>query len=384
MRAGQLTPRHRGAPIALAVFALLLAGRHASAEPYLAVRAGAKCSDCHTNMSGGGKRTPYSAMHSHDILRDLDILPLPARVRPFSGELTEHISIGGDFRVRNTYAFEDHADHGRVSNDRFTRDRLDSINFDVEEGLGYLEVNLWPDIATFYVDEQFAPGGATNREVFGLLQNLLPWGVYFKGGQFFPVYGLRIWDDTSFIRSRTGFTFDNPDTGVEIGMTPGPFYLAAGVTDGIKGNRDVVVTVNGYTLLEDIPVLGNVLAGGSYARLTNKLNEWSVYGGANLWRFTYLGEVDFITNNTPGSNPRNQLAAYAEVNFLAFDWLNIRGAFDFVQVGNDNDQNRFSIGLEPFINRFLQPRLVYRAGNGPPTDLPANRAQLILEMHIFF
>jgi len=383
MRAEQLS---RTAGIAaLAVASLAIAVSTAVAEPFLAVRAGSKCSDCHTNLTGGGKRTPFVSMHSHDILKDLDILPLPARARPFTGELTEHVSIGADFRFRNTYVFDDHPDSkGRVDNDRFFRDRLDSINFDVEEGLGYLEINLWPDILTFYVDEQFAPGGATNREIIGILQNLLPWGIYFKGGQFFPAYGLRIWDDTSFIRNRTNFTFDNPDTGVEIGMSPGPFFLAVDVTDGIEGNRDVLVTVNGYGVFDDIPVVRTILAGGSYARLTNQLDEFSVYAGTNLWKFTALGEVDFITNNTPGSNPRNQLAAYAQLNFLAFDWLNIRGVFDFVQVGNDNDQNRFSIGLEPFINRFLQPRLVYRAGNGPRTDLPANRAQLFLEMHLFF
>ena len=41
---------------AAVVAGLLLPGR-SRAEPYLTVRTGAKCSDCHTNLTGGGKRT---------------------------------------------------------------------------------------------------------------------------------------------------------------------------------------------------------------------------------------------------------------------------------------------------------------------------------------
>ena len=49
----------------------------ARAEPYLMVRAGAKCNDCHTNLTGGGKRTPFAHIHARDILHDLDLLPIP-------------------------------------------------------------------------------------------------------------------------------------------------------------------------------------------------------------------------------------------------------------------------------------------------------------------
>jgi hypothetical protein len=110
----------------------------------------------------------------------------------------------------------------------------------------------------------------------------------------------------------------------------------------------------------------------------------AVYGGSNLWRFTYLGEVDFIHDHQVSTvGKRDQLAAYAEVNFLLLDWLNLRGTFDFVKVSHDQDQTRYAIGLEPFINRVIQPRIQYRINNGVPTQPDDNTDELVVELHFF-
>jgi hypothetical protein len=354
------------------------------AEPFLAVRAGAKCADCHTNLTGGGKRTAFATVHAHEILMDLDLLPIPKRTEPFSGELTDHVSIGADFRARWTGIFTDDPDEaGRVPNNTAFRSNLESSSFDVQEALGYLEVDLWPDVLDFYLDLQFAPGGVTSREIFGLVQNALPYTLYIKGGQFFPPFGLRIFDDTSFVRTNTGFTFDNPDTGVEVGLMPGPFFFSVSVTDGIKGDKDVLTSLNGYFLFQDVPYLRNAMIGGSFARQSSERSVGGFYIGGNFWNFTYLGELDFIDDNTD-VRPRAELAAYSELDLLLFNWLNVRGTMDYVQIEGDNAQNRFGVGLEPFINRFLQLSLVYRVANAPPTNLAGNRDELFFEFHVFF
>jgi hypothetical protein len=371
--------------VAAALVLGLVAGAPAArAEPYLMVRSGAKCSDCHTNQTGGGKRTPFAQIHARDILHDLDLLPIPRGVKAFTGEVNQWISIGADLRVRNRTVFQDHIRNGRVDNNTAFRERVLSNDTDVNEFNGYLQVDLWPDVATFYVDESLN-GGATNREVFGLVRGFLPWDTYVKAGRMFPAFGLRVFDDEAFIRARSGFTFQNPDEGAEIGLAPGPFFFATTVTNGQDGDKDVQATVNGYAVIQDVPVLKHLVGGASFARQSDKRNVAAVYGGSNLWRFTYLGEVDFIHDHQPSTvGRRDQLAAYAEVNLLLLDWLNLRGTFDFVKVSHDQDQTRYAIGAEPFINRVIQPRIQYRINNGVESRPEENTDELVFELHMFF
>lgn len=377
MRTGELT--------ALAAALVIVVATSAGAEPYLTVRAGAKCSDCHTNVTGGGKRTAFPHVHAHDILHDLEILPIPARAKSFDGQLHSHVSIGGDFRAGSTTVFEDRPDaRGRVDRNQAFRERVESTDLDLEELLVYLQVDLWPDVLSLYVDEDL-DGGATNREAFALLRGVLPLGGYVKVGRLFPAYGLRVHDDEAFIRARSGFTFDNSDEGGEIGIQPGPFFLAASVTNGEGGDRDVQLSLNAYTVLEDLPGIGHTLVGASYARQSNARSVAGFYAGANLWRFTYLGEVDFIDDSSSGSvTARDHVAAYGEVNLLLFSWLNVRGAGEWVKVRGDRDQTRYSIGLEPFIDKHLQPRVQYRINNGPPQFPELNRPELVFELHVWF
>jgi hypothetical protein len=158
------------------------------------------------------------------------------------------------------------------------------------------------------------------------------------------------------------------------------------VTNGAAGDKDVLATVNGYGVFEDIPVVRSITAGASFARQSDKRHVSAFYGGSNLWRFTYLGEIDVISDRALVSRAqRDRFAAYGELNFLVFDWLNLRGTFDFIKVSNDRDQTRYAIGAEPFVNRFIQPRIQYRINNGPPGgDTSLNQDELVLELHFFF
>jgi hypothetical protein len=363
---------------------LLLGVGPAAAEPYLMVRGGAKCSACHTNQTGGGKRTAFAHIHAHDIEHDLDLLPVPPGVKAFNGELNSYASIGGDLRVRNTTVFADKPDQfGRVPTNKAFRRSVDSNDTSVFEFLTYAQVDLLPDLVTVYADEDFT-SGATNREAWGMIRGFLPWDTYVKAGRLFPAYGLRVQDDQAFIRARTGYTFQTPDEGGEIGFQPGPLFLATSITNGTPGDKDVAVSVNGYTVFEDVPVVRTVTAGASFARQSDKRSLGGIYGGSNLWKLTYLGEIDWIDDRALGSPGRNdEYAAYGELDFLIFDWLNLRGTFDFVKVTQDRDQVRYTIGAEPFINRVIQPRIQYRINNGIASQPAQNTDELWIELHFF-
>jgi hypothetical protein len=375
--------RHRQLIVALAL-AWCLVPRAARAEPYLMVRAGAKCNDCHTNLTGGGKRTSFAHIHARDILHDLDLLPIPPGLKPFNGDINTYLSIGGDLRVRDTILFQSRPDKlNRVPENRAFRGPVESNSLAVEEALAYVQVDLWPEFVTFYADEDFT-SGAVNREAFGLVRGFLPWDTYVKAGRLFPTFGLRVQDDQAYIRAKTGFTFQDPDEGGEIGFAPGPFFLASSITNGTGGDTDVLATINGYGVFEDVPVVRTVLAGASFARQSNKRDVAAFYAGANLWRFSYLGEFDLIDDRTVASQPaRDQYASYFELDLLLLDWLNLRGTFEFLKVAGDRDQTRYTVGAEPFINRFLQPRIQYRINNAPGNQPLQNQDEIWLELHLF-
>jgi hypothetical protein len=343
-------------------------------------------------MTGGGKRTPFAHIHARDILEDLDLLPVPPTVKGFNGQINEYLSIGGDLRVRNSTLFQDRFNkQGNVPENKVFRRHVVSNDTSINEFLGYAQVDLLPDYVTLYGDFNL-DGGVTNREGFGLIRGFLPYDTYVKAGRFFPTFGLRVQDDSAFVRARTGYTFQNPDEGGEIGFAPGPFFIATSITNGPSGDKDVAATVNGYGVFEDIPVVKTIMTGGSFARQTDKRLAAAYYVGSNFWRFTYLGEIDWIDDHTVASSHgrRDQYAAYGEIDFLVFDWLNLRGTFDFVKVTHDRDQTRYAIGAEPFINRYIQPRIQYRINNGPPVpgenprELIDNQNELLFELHFFF
>jgi hypothetical protein len=228
-------------------------------------------------------------------------------------------------------------------------------------------------------------GGFTDREAIGMLHGFLPWDAYIKAGRMFPAYGLRVWDDSAYIRSQTGYTFATPEEGGEIGFAPGPFFFATTITNGRAGDKDVAVTANGYGVWTDVPIVRNILAGMSFARQSPKRQLASWYAGTNVWNLTALAEFDLIDDNTVAAqNARDQFASYAELNWLLFEWLNLRGTAEFLKVSRDQNRTRYAIGFEPFIDKYLQPRIQYRINNGPERNVGLNQAELLVELHLWF
>lgn len=396
-------------------FAILLASIvlgsawEARAEPYMAIREGRKCGSCHVNIRGGGMRTLLAITHLKEITHYRDLFPeFEEATESFNGQITSFFSIGADLRVDDAIVFQDEPDaEGRVPNDKVFRSRVDENILEVREAALYSRVDLYQDYLSFYMDVLFAPGGTNVREVFGLLRGLLPWDGYVKAGRFYLDYGLGYETDdlfsldnpsqNLFVRGRTGTDFSAYDDGIEIGLQPGPFHIAASVTDGPAGDTDVRVTFTTYAMLRDLPVIDNAILGASLLRVAPTGSERIAYGffaGANLGRLEYHAEVDFIHDDVDATanSPAKQVGtflAYGELNYLLLDWINTKlfgeyadndGRPDMV----DTAQNRFGAGIEPFFSRFLQARLFYSVANGPENLPIANQNWLVMELHLFF
>ncbi len=387
--------------VAGALFTVLLVALPsvAPAEPFMALRDGFACGDCHTNRSGGGLRSLTVEVHASDLLR----LPndgaglLPAHDTQFSPNINDYFSVGGDFRAVETVLFRDDPDaDGKVKNNTAFRD-LDSHDFQLEQGTLYGQLRLVPELLSLYVDEQVAPGGATNREAFALLENVLPGGAYLKAGRFFPAWGLKLQYDASFVSAVSGLNFDRTLSGVEVGVSGLGWNWFVSASEG-GDNLENLLTASTYYMWADVGPFNGLMLGASAARHEPKglqLLSYTGFGGFSVGRWTVLAQGVYLDNErraTDGFGVQSVedtalWASYVELNYLLNDWLNTRIAFDYMdpddQVSND-ERTRWSIGVDPFIDRFIQIRIFYRVWNGPENQPQLNRDELALEGHLLF
>jgi hypothetical protein len=212
---------------------------------------------------------------------------------------------------------------GTVANNTAFRGRLDEVDIEVNEANLYGDIRLIPDVLSLYIDQRFAPS-TTTREAWGMLR--LPYDSFIKVGRMFLPYGLELQDDNAFIRggrngsATTGFSFLQQQAAFEVGIEPEPFSIIAAVSQGPPGDRDVQVTTTAYAVVDEIPVIRNLLLGASFSRTGPpgvQINVFGFFTGANLGPFTYLGEVDFRYDKSDqtGGEYRHVLH-YSESNYL--------------------------------------------------------------------
>jgi hypothetical protein len=242
---------------------------------------------------------------------------------------------------------------------------------DFSEANLYAEVKVIPEVVTFYADQTLAPS-SSNRELFGMLMDSGR-RAYAKVGRMLLPYGYRIIDNDAFIRSRTGYNYNRSATGLELGWEPGPLVMVANLTED-----DFSAAAS--------TVFRRFQVGGAFARNTTRANDSvvGIFGGANFGRFTILGELDFLTEGDV-----DQLATLAELNYLITQGFNFKFTYEVFDrnydISIDRDgQERYTLGVEPFIMQFVQLRAFYRINKFIPQNAAQNQDQAILEFHVFF
>lgn len=349
---------------------LLLSSGQISAEPYLSVRSGLKCMVCHSNPSGGGKRSEFGRQYSLNILSAESL----AGAEYWNGRITPFLALGGDLRMR--YTLVDIAGQEDIS------------EFSLFENNIYFEFTLVPNRVTFYVDEKLGPGNVENREVYGLFrfeQNTF----YVKAGRMILPYGLRLQDDTAMIRSLSGINFNSSDNGIELGFEENAWTGNLAITNGSGSNSD-------NDDKKQISFFGRYLVSGWQLGASTNLNETSqnerrmhnIFGGLKTGRIAWLAEIDAIKDSVQSGADIDQVIALVEGNIELKKGHTLKVTYEkqTVDVGalTETKRDRLSLVWEYFPIPFTQFRLGLRAFEGEPSDAMREIDTSFVELHAYY
>ena len=365
-----LSYRRRLQPLWFCVFVLLcFFAVRAQAEPYLAVQTGFKCGQCHVNPTGGGMRNAFGDVYAQT---QLPAEHLDTGTDVWAGNLSRFLSVGGDVRFEG---IETQVPHGS-STDAFS----------LEQARVYLNATVIPERLTVYVDEEVAPGGALNREAYGML-----WSAdhqwYVKAGQMYLPFGLRLQDQTAFIRSVEGINMTTPDQGVEFGWEHGPWDAQLAVSNGTAGGSEVDHTKQYSTQLIFVQSIWRLGLAGNFnnAAVGNKTAA-GLFGGLRTGPISWLGEIDFIHDQSLPGGAR-QVTGLLEANWMPARGHNLKVTAEYFDpsraVANDA-QTRWSLVYEYTPIQFLQLRGGIRYSDGIPQQPLEHTRIYFVELHGYF
>ena len=314
--------------------------RLALAEPYIAVATGFKCSTCHVNPTGGGLRNTFGTMWGQTALPANTVA---AQGVPWTGQLGQYLAIGANLRGGATWLDSP----GNAS----------ASSFDLTSLRAYLDLHVLPELS-LYIDERLAPGSASNAETY-----LRLWSkdhrYYLKAGQLYLPSGIRLQDDSAFIREQTGISFATPDRGVELGFDGLNWTAQLAISNGTAGAPEV--DKGKQWSLRSEYVTARWRAGASF-----NLNDFdagsrriqNLFGGLRTGPVAWLAEVDYIVDST-SSPSRKQVAGLLEANWSVRKGHNLKITAEHYDPDRDaarDRQARWSVVWEYTPLPFLQLR----------------------------
>ncbi len=384
-----------------AVVALVLAASTAAAEPYLALREGYLCSQCHVNRTGGGKRNSFGVGFAQTVMPLWKVGPWDEGSPSSRGalgwftdpRLGDHVSLGAELRFQNVTTF---AATGSYLGQKLSAPEAN--NFAIPEGQLYVEMSLVKNYLLLYLDETVAPEGASAREAFVMAQ-YPALGLYLKAGRFLLPYGLRLPDDNIFVRQVTGFNYANQDLGVEAGIEPGPAFFHIAVTNGNGGGADnnvkkQITGTAGVAIKHGRIGLCYSWDDSSTDQSGSTRRVAGGYVGTGWGRFSALAEADAIRDwtgppdgkTTPTATANWQWAFYGEIDLLAYKGINLKAAYDFndpdIDLAN-NGRERFTLGFDAMVLPFLGISAYYYLRRDIPQKVLGNQDMLVLQIHAY-
>jgi hypothetical protein len=352
----------------------------AVAEPYLAVQQGYKCVQCHINPTGGGLRNTFGLVFAENAM---PLTTLPAGSPVWLGQVVQDIvRVGGDLRAQYF--------------DLETPHNLSQNGFQLEQLRLYADVTVIPNLLGIYVDEQVAPGGATNMEAYARIGNQADW--YIKAGQFYLPFGWRLQDQSAFVREATLINMDVPDTGVEFGLERGKWSAQLDVTNGSLNQGKP----KGYQVTTNVVRTESswrVGASGTFTQSSaGDRNQLGAYAGLRTGPVAWLTEIDLIhqqsaitgaaTINSPfGTIPTGtSVPAFVEADWAFHRGNNLKLTYDYLDPARrivGNGVQRFSMVYELTPFPFVQFRAGFRRYDGASQIDSNNIAIGFAELHAF-
>jgi len=344
----------------------------AAAEPYLAARQGLKCMACHVNPSGGGLRNAAGNAFAQNVMPAHTINTGDVQ---WLGEISRFVAVGGNLRSDATFVDYDGAPD-------------EDLAFDVDELRLYLDLRVIPGRLSLYVDQQLAPDESRNLEAYARLWLDTSNRWYLQAGQMYLPFGLRLEDDTAFVREVSAIGFDTPDDGVEFGLETGPWSAQFAVSNGTAGasetNSGKQWSLRGERVQPSwrVGASYNFNDGGDISR-----HMGAVHAGLRTGPLTWLAEVDYIEDRGLPGGSIARWVGLLEGNWEPRQGHNLKGTVEAIEAASGFDadtQERFSLVYEYTPIQFLQVRGGARLYDGDPLSPQQNREFYFLELHGFF
>jgi len=335
------------------------------AEPYLAIKSGQACSTCHVAPTGGGLRTDFGQFFGRSLAQDQTLLS------ELSGSINQHLTLGADMRASLQFNQPQNA----ANQSKFQSDRT-SV---------YVLANIIPNKISFYVDQQFAPANE-NRTAWVKWQSD-DLNYYGRLGQFYLPYGLRLEDDSAFIRQVTGINFSAADNGIELGIYHGSWQTQLAFSNGTQGSAEI--DTDKQLSVRSVYIQPTWRVGASFNQ--NKGNGttrkmMNIFGGFQAYDSQILLEFDVI-NDASDSKDITQHVMLAEVNKEVQKGHNVKYTYEYHDADtaiNENQRIRQSIVWEYSPYQQFQIRSGLRVNDGIPQKDVDNSELLFISAHMWF
>jgi hypothetical protein len=335
--------------MAVAIGAFLIPDE-ALARPELAAEENATCAKCHVNPLGGGQRNATGFFFSHNLALEASTNALDKKDkswRDFAPVVGEKLQLGMDARAMW---------HDMDEDEEIPDDQEPSANstFYLMQAVFYADAKVLP-----VLDLVGAFDASQNTfEAYALIDDL-PAGLYFKAGRFILPFGLRVDDHTILTRQMLGFHATGQDTGVEIGVRPGPAFVSAAISNGNLGQQAQDRDGDYYAVTGQAGVrFWKLGLGSSYFHNTQAGYDRDVYGGwgtFGVWKFTLIGEADLFKQEVddladPGETERiTGSASFGQLDVEIIRGLYLQARYTHSDPDWDLEENYFDQTMAGFL-----------------------------------